>query len=117
LIPELPSPQQLCDVPLIQRVLPPLFEPVGEFVSSARLRSDSEIQAANDEVYHIHWRIRDARLRGQPTPPGKLPRMPHDNYDPPVESYDAGVVQERHHALNWLIGYCGQDWDDISTDT
>jgi hypothetical protein len=117
LIPELPSPQQLCDLQLIQSVLPPLFEPVAEFISSARLRADSEIHAANEEIYQIHWRVRDARLRGQPTPPGKLPRMPHDDCDPPVESYHSGVVQERHHALNWLIGYCGQDWDDITTDT
>ncbi len=117
LIPDLPSPQQICDVQLIQHVLPPLFEPVAELISSARLRSDSEIHAANEEIYQIHWRIRDAQLRGQPTPPGKLPRMPHDDCEPPVESYHSGVVQERHHALNWLIGYCGQDWDDIATDT
>lgn len=117
LIPNVPIPQQLCDLQLVQRVLPPLFEPVAEFISSARLRSDSEIHAASEEIYQIHWRIRDARLRGQPTPPGKLPRMSHDNCDPPVESYHSGVVQERHHALNWLIGYCGQDWDDITTDT
>ena len=117
LIPDLPSPQQLCDLQLIQRVLPPLFESVAEFISSARLRSDTQIHVANGEIYQIHWRVRDARLRGQPTPPGQLSRMPHDDYDPPVESYDSGVVQERHHALNWLIGYCGQDWDDITTDT
>jgi hypothetical protein len=117
LIPDLPSPQQLCDVPLIQRVLPPLFEPVGEFIASARLRSDSEVYAASEEIYQIHWRVRDARLRGQPTSPGSLARMPREDSDPPVESYIAGVVQERHHALNWLIGYCGQDWDEITTDT
>ncbi len=117
LIPELPSPQQICDVQIIQRVLPPLFEPVAEFISSARLRSGSEIHAANEKIYQIHWRIRNARLRGQPTSPGQLPRMPHEDCDPPAESYDAGVVMERHHALNWLIGYCGQDWDDITTDT
>jgi len=117
LIPELPSPQQLCDLQLIQSVLPPLFEPVAEFISSARLRADSEIHAANEEIYQIHWRVRDAQLRGQPTPPGKLARMPVPDCEPPVESYHSGVVRERHYALNWLIGYCGQDWDDISTDT
>jgi len=30
---------------------------------------------------------------------------------------DCEMVVERHHALNWLIGYQGQDWDDVSTDT
>jgi hypothetical protein len=117
LIAEMPSPQQLCDVQLIRSELPPLLSSVREFVSTARLRNEKEIYAANNEVYHIHWRVRDARLRGLPAPPGKLPRMPHVDSDPPVESYDSGVVWERHYALNWLIGYCGQDWDDITTDT
>jgi hypothetical protein len=117
LIAELPSPQQLCDVELIQSVLPPLFDPVREFVSTARLRSAAEIRAANEEIYQVHWRVRDFQLRHQPTPPGKLPRIPLEDIDPPAESYDPGVVEERHHSLNWLIGYCGQDWDDITTDT
>ncbi len=117
LIAELPSPQQLCDVQVIRSVLPPLFAPVAEFISSAGLRSDSEIHDASEEIYQIHWRVRDAQLRNQPTPPGKLPRMPVADCEPPAESYDSGVVQERHYGLNWLIGYCGQDWDDITTDT
>ena len=117
LIDELPIPQQLCDVQLIRSVLPPLLASVGEFISTAQLRSDSEIHDANEEIYQIHWRVRDAQLRSQPTPPGKLPRMPHEDCVPPAESYHSGVVQERHYALNWLIGYCGQDWDDVTTDT
>jgi hypothetical protein len=117
LIAALPIPQQLCDMQLIRSVLPPLLASVREFISTVRLRSDSEIIDANEKIYQIHWRVRDARLRGQPTPLGKLPRMAHADYDPPAESYNSGVVQERHHALNWLIGYCGQDWDNITTDT
>jgi hypothetical protein len=117
LISELPLPQQQCDVQVMQSVLPELFGSVAEFLSTARLRSDSEIQDANDQIYQIHWQVRDLWVRHQPTPPGKLPRMPHEDCDPPAESYDSGVVQEHHYALNWLIGYCGQDWDDITTDT
>ncbi|MDR2636809.1 MAG: DUF4272 domain-containing protein [Zoogloeaceae bacterium] len=30
---------------------------------------------------------------------------------------EPGVTMERHYALNWLIGYMDQEWDDISTDT
>jgi len=117
LISILPSPTQRCDLQLLQRALPPLFEPVTEFISPARLRRGAEIHNAREEIYHIHWRVRDARLRGQPTRPGQLPRMPAKDCEPPVEIFDAGVVQERHHSLNWLIGYRGQNWDDISTDT
>lgn len=117
LIANMPIPQKICDVQLMQGVLPPLFGSVAEFISSARLRSDTEIHNANEEIYQIHWRVRDAKFRNEPTPQGQLPRMPVPDCEPPAESYDAGVVQERHYALNWLIGYCGQDWDDITTDT
>ena len=117
LISELPSPQQLCDVQLLRSVLPPLLSSVGDFIASAHLRDEAALHAANEEIYQIHWRVRDAQLRGEPPQPGKLPRMPHPECEPPAEAYDPGVVQERHYALNWLIGYCGQDWDDITTDT
>jgi hypothetical protein len=96
----LPPPTQFCNVSL-RSAMPPLFGSTAEFISSARLRPESEIRDANEEIYQIHWRVRDARLNGRPAPDG----------------FDPSVVQERHHGLNWLIGYCGQDWDEISTDT
>ena len=34
----------------------------------------------------------------------------------PSKDY-SGVVMERHYALNWLIGYSDQEWDDVTTDT
>jgi hypothetical protein len=30
---------------------------------------------------------------------------------------EAGVVLERHYALNGFIRYLDSEWDDISTDT
>lgn len=30
---------------------------------------------------------------------------------------EKGVVKERHYALNWLVGYMDQAWDDVTTDT
>jgi hypothetical protein len=41
------------------------------------------------------------RASGQPAPHG----------------VDWEIVVERHPALNWLLGYQGQEWDDVSTDT
>lgn len=101
LLPALPPPTDLCDVQGLRRVLPPLMGPAAEWLSTAILRSSSEIRNANEDIYNTHWKVRDAQLNGRPAP----------------EGFDPGVVQERHHALNWLIGYCGQDWDDVSTDT
>jgi hypothetical protein len=30
---------------------------------------------------------------------------------------EAGVVAERHYALNWLVRYGDADWDDVDTPT
>lgn len=71
------------------------------FVKKSKLRSQSEILDAADLIYRYHWAVVDARINDR-EPPATL---------------DAGVVMERHYALNWLIGYMDQEWDDISTDT
>ena len=67
----------------------------------SRRRPAAEILDAADLIYRYHWAVVDARLQRQ---------------DPPA-NLDPGVVYERHYALNWLVGYMDQDWDDISTDT
>jgi hypothetical protein len=33
------------------------------------------------------------------------------------DNLEAGAIFERHWGFNWLTGYCGQEWDQISTDT
>jgi Domain of unknown function (DUF4272) len=100
-IAEMPSPTQLCDVQLIRGVLPPIFGSVKEFIFSARLRSAAAIRDATEEIYQIHWQVRDTQLNSKPIPAG----------------FNSGVVQERHYALNWLTGYGGRHWDDVKTDT
>jgi len=71
------------------------------FIQDANLRPIGEILDEADLIYRYHWAVKNARSKGEP-PPANL---------------DKGVVLERHHALNWLIGYMDQEWDDISTDT
>lgn len=68
---------------------------------AARLRPQAELLDATDLHYRYHWAVVQARLDGAP----------------PRARLEPGVVYERHYALNWLIGYLGQDWDAISTDT
>jgi hypothetical protein len=120
---DLPAPTELVDVEFVQSVLPPLFGSTSAFISSAHLRPDSEVHDASGKMFHIHWRIRDAKAGTNPSLPEpavnlkRLPRMDVKPEQPPVEAFNAGIVFERHHALNWLIGYCGQEWDDITTDT
>lgn len=66
IIAELPSPIRCCDMQLVKSVLAPLFGSVANFVSSARLRDEAEIRTASEEIYQIHWRVRDAQLRAYP---------------------------------------------------
>jgi len=74
---------------------------VKQMVAEAQLRSVGEVLDMNDLVYRYHWGALDAELYGKPIP-AKLQYT---------------VLFERHYALNWLIGYKNQDWDDVRTDT
>jgi Domain of unknown function (DUF4272) len=79
------------------------FEKDPEGFSSGLSLIDKEIILdQSDLIYRLHWAVRDATLAGRP-PPAKL---------------QAGVVQERHHAINWLTCYGeSAEWEDVSTDT
>lgn len=99
----LPFPNELCDL----NDIPSENYPVGgdsdpnDFINAPHeLRSKSEILDAADLYYRYDWTCVDARI---------------NNIE--METIDSGVVYERHYALNWLITYMDQDWDDVSCDT
>lgn len=71
------------------------------FLNEAKLRPLDELLDQADRIYRYHWAIEEARVHGKPAPAGLHP----------------DVTMERHHALNWLVGYLGQEWDDVTTDT
>ena len=71
------------------------------FIDSATLLRKGVIDELREEILDAHWSIRDARI--------------HDRALP--ENLEPGVVMERHHAANWLTGYCDELWDHITTDT
>jgi hypothetical protein len=71
------------------------------FIRELRLRPKDQILDASDLIYRLHWATDQARLEGKPAPAELHP----------------GVVQEWHHAINWLTRYEDQDWDDVTTDT
>lgn len=91
-------PSSMCDPAIAMRILRDLGR--DQFMANAELRPPGDWLDEADLAYRYHWAVVDARLRGEV-----------------VEGLDAGVVMERHYALNWLIGYGDQDWDDITTDT
>lgn len=100
-LPDQQPPVELCDTQALRAALPPLLGPIDQWVHAAQLRNADEIYEANEAIYNINWSVRDAQIFGKSIPNG----------------YHPGIVQERHHALNWLIGYENQDWDEVATDT
>lgn len=96
---DLSKPTAICDVSRAVRIMQE--RSADQFIADAKLRSTGEMAEQADLIYRYHWAVVDARINGRPAPAGLEP----------------GVTMERHYALNWLIGYMGQEWDEISTDT
>ncbi|WP_334037113.1 DUF4272 domain-containing protein [Alteromonas macleodii] len=96
LVPTLPFPTEQASVNEFIDSLPSSDEAPDNFISSLKLRPISEIMDASDLTYRLHWAVRQhgASL-----------------------DIDGGVVQERHHAINWLTNYDGEKWDWVATDT
>jgi len=98
-IDELGVPNDLCDVEMVFSSM--LRRSSAGFMADAVLRTPGQILDEADLIYRYHWAVVHARINEEDDPPG----------------LNTDVVEERHYALNWLIGYNGQEWDDISTDT
>ncbi|MFL1454290.1 DUF4272 domain-containing protein [Marinobacter sp. GN3S48] len=96
---ELAPPTSICDVPAAVTFLQERTR--ERFIADAELRPISDLLDANDLIYRYHWAVVDARVNGLEIP----------------SEIDSSVVLERHYALNWLVGYMDQEWDDVSTDT
>jgi len=95
------------DTPISLDDMDPDQYPVGknrdpnDFINAAReARTKAELLDVNDLYYRLDWACVDARLN-----------------DRAIAGLNPGVVYERHYALNWLINYMDQSWDDISCDT
>ena len=95
----LPFASGVCDVPLVANLA--LDNNTAQFVQNARLVSADQILDALDLHYRLHWAARQAGLDQRPSPAG----------------VDAGVLQERHYALNWLVQFENADWDNVLTPT
>ena len=90
---------EICDVARAVKIMKE--RTTKQFINGSKLRPLHEILEQADRIYRYHWAVVNARLKGAKPPAG----------------LDPGVTLERHHALNWLIGYLDQAWDDVSTDT
>ena len=96
---QLGKPAQICDVSLAASTM--AERTTAQFIEDSELRPIADILDQADLIYRYHWAVRNARMKGQEAP-GAL---------------DPGVTEERHYALNWLIGHNEQTWDHVTTDT
>jgi len=99
LAPDLPHPSRICDVSAVARTMLDASE--EDVLARAALRPTAAMLDALDLHFRLHWAVRQARLDGKDG----------------VNGLDPGVVQERHHALNWLVRFEDADWDDVDTPT
>ncbi|WP_275196969.1 DUF4272 domain-containing protein [Bradyrhizobium sp. CSA207] len=95
---QLGKPAEICDVEFAARTM--TERTTTQFIEDSELRPIAEILDQADLIYRYHWAIRNARMKGQQVP----------------ADLDPGVTEERHCALNWLIGYNEQAWDHVTTD-
>ncbi|GAA3509570.1 hypothetical protein GCM10022393_22700 [Aquimarina addita] len=96
-------PNELCNLDLIPKDKYPIGQAKNpnDFINSITVTRDkAEILDANDMYYRFDWACVDARLQNET-----------------ITEINPSVIYERHYALNWLINYRGQDWDDVSCDT
>jgi hypothetical protein len=114
---ELEWPSEQCDVPKLAEIVTDL-EDDPEYVLSSSLRRIAEILDVQDLTMRIHWAIRDAYLHQGGMIPEDLDWTGQSEYVPVSLSAAVGIVEQRHHALNWLVNDANlDDWDDVDTST
>jgi hypothetical protein len=96
---DLPHPSGVCDVGAAVQTMLDVSE--EELLAQAHLRPTGAVLDALDLHFRLHWAVRQARVDGNDGGNG----------------LDGGVIQERHHALNWLVQFENADWDDVDTPT
>jgi hypothetical protein len=99
LSPDLPYPEQLCDVDTLETTLRTTVTP--DTLSDMRLRPGPELLDALDLHYRLHWITREVDREQRELPPGLNP----------------DIVMERHYALNWLVRFENAEWDEVDTPT
>src|SRR5262245_41796142 len=95
-------PSGMCDVPKLAGLVSP-HEADSAFITSARLRPTSEILDAQDLIMRVHWAIRDAHLHQGGMIPDELDWSQEAEFVPVTMCAAVGVVEQRHHTLNWLV--------------
>ncbi|QDU63559.1 hypothetical protein Pan216_44390 [Planctomycetes bacterium Pan216] len=114
---ELDWPSDMCNVPKLVNILE-VCESSAEFITEAELRDKAEILDAQDLIVRIHWAIREAYLSRDQEIPANLDWSKDAEMLPVSMCHGVGVVEQRHHTLNWLVNFPEPaGWDDVETPT
>lgn len=101
-IQDLPDSATQCDTSIFNSALPPFARTSAQaFIAQATLIDEDRLWKQAQVYLDDHWKARDARLHERSMPAG----------------INIEIVQERHHAINWITGYDGLPWDEVTTDT
>lgn len=96
----LPIPSSQVNLDDIYAHLPGFDDDAEQWVNGSSLIDKDSILDESDLIYRMHWATRQAQIEGKE-----------------LDQLDGGVVQEWHHAVNWLTCYENLDWDEVTTDT
>jgi len=96
---QLPFASEICDVPATAGDL--MQNGPEAILAEATLRPIPELLDQADLHLRLHWSVRQAGIDGS---------------EPP-RSLQNSVLQERRHALNWLIRLEDEQWDNVTTPT
>jgi hypothetical protein len=95
-IESLSLPAEEVDMNEMFQVLPGFFESTEKFISSASVRSASEILDQADFAFRFQWAARETDLNSETG----LSSFP----------FNPGILYERYHAVNWVTGIEGE-WE------
>jgi uncharacterized protein DUF4272 len=135
----LPAFYAECDSPEVANALGFLAEKEDTVLKDARLRDQADVSSAEETYLTLHWRLRQFSLDSKPMDfaeyvarcnwgPLRLDDVPLCDGDLAVDGVridrvpddifhqTVSIVQERHRAFNWLMGW-DSVYSQVTTDT
>lgn len=103
-ISSIPAAHVQCSTGDLADALPPFgFESLQQFIGSLTRRPEKELSDMAELIQEQHVVARQ--------------RKSNPAYRSEAGEIDIEIVQERHRAINWVVGYCGKSWDEVTADT
>ena len=97
----IPSDQQGTIAEFKKAISPLNANSCKRYLKKAKLRDEIEVWELADQIEKLHWEARNAKINGiRPNKPVNLE-----------------IIQERHHAINWILWGHEESWDEVTTDT